>query len=94
MFPILGPFLKDNKSFLENVKEVNDFIKVTFTKYLQVLDKNDQRSFIDAFLVKQQEVVECQQPPCITSLLFQAFSLNTHILLYALLHGPGDTKLD
>ncbi|NP_001316427.1 cytochrome P450 2AC1 [Gallus gallus] len=55
MFPILGPFLKDNKSFLENVKEVNDFIKVTFTKYLQVLDKNDQRSFIDAFLVKQQE---------------------------------------
>ncbi|POI26631.1 hypothetical protein CIB84_009620 [Bambusicola thoracicus] len=55
MFPILGPFLKDKKSFLENLKEVNDFIKVTFTKYLQVLDKNDQRSFIDAFLVKQQE---------------------------------------
>ncbi|XP_072187780.1 cytochrome P450 2K1-like [Excalfactoria chinensis] len=55
MFPILGFFLKANKSFVENTKEINNFIKVTFTKYLKVLDTNDQRSFIDAFLVKQQE---------------------------------------
>ncbi|XP_015715388.1 cytochrome P450 2K6-like [Coturnix japonica] len=55
MFPILGFFLKANKSFVENLREINDFIKVTFTKYLKVLDTNDQRSFIDAFLVKQQE---------------------------------------
>ncbi|NXJ13791.1 CP2K6 protein, partial [Odontophorus gujanensis] len=55
LFPILGCFLKDTKSFLQNVKEFNDFIKVTFSKYLKVLDRNDQRSFIDAFLVRQQE---------------------------------------
>uniref|UniRef100_A0A803YM35 CP2K6 protein n=1 Tax=Meleagris gallopavo TaxID=9103 RepID=A0A803YM35_MELGA len=55
MFPILGLFLKDKNHFLENLKEVNNFIKDTFTKYLKVLDKNDQRSFIDAFLVRQQE---------------------------------------
>uniref|UniRef100_A0A8C9FXD6 Uncharacterized protein n=1 Tax=Pavo cristatus TaxID=9049 RepID=A0A8C9FXD6_PAVCR len=50
MFPILGFFLKATKSFLQNLKEVNDFIKATFTKHLKVLDRNDQRSFIDAFL--------------------------------------------
>ncbi|XP_021248476.1 cytochrome P450 2K4-like [Numida meleagris] len=55
VFPILGFFLKNSKSFIENVKEFNDFIRVTFTKYLKVLDRNDQRSFIDAFLVRQQE---------------------------------------
>ncbi|XP_048791296.1 cytochrome P450 2K6-like isoform X3 [Lagopus muta] len=54
-FPILGFFLKAQKKFTENVKEVNNFIKDTFTKYLKVLDRNDQRSFIDAFLVRQQE---------------------------------------
>ncbi|OXB74099.1 UNVERIFIED_CONTAM: hypothetical protein H355_015230 [Colinus virginianus] len=55
LFPILGCFLKDSKSFLQNVKEIHDFVKVTFSKYLKVLDRNDQRSFIDAFLVRQQE---------------------------------------
>ncbi|XP_032040657.1 cytochrome P450 2K6-like [Aythya fuligula] len=55
MFPALGFFLKDRKAFLENVKEVNAFIKVTFIEHLKVLDRNDQRSFIDAFLVRQQE---------------------------------------
>ncbi|XP_031467992.1 cytochrome P450 2K4-like, partial [Phasianus colchicus] len=55
MFPILGFFLKDKKNFLENAEVFNDFIKDTFTKYLKVLDRNDQRSFIDAFLVRQQE---------------------------------------
>uniref|UniRef100_A0A8C3C825 Cytochrome P450 n=1 Tax=Cairina moschata TaxID=8855 RepID=A0A8C3C825_CAIMO len=55
IFPALGFFLKDRKAFLENMKEVNAFIKVTFIEHLKVLDRNDQRSFIDAFLVKQQE---------------------------------------
>ncbi|NXC48134.1 CP2K6 protein, partial [Penelope pileata] len=55
VFPILGFFLKDHKTFLENMKELNDFVKVTFTDYLKVLDRNDMRSFIDAFLVRQQE---------------------------------------
>ncbi|XP_042692853.1 cytochrome P450 2K6-like [Centrocercus urophasianus] len=54
-FPILGFFLKAPQKFIENVKEVNNFIKDTFTKYLKVLDRNDQRSFIDACLVRQKE---------------------------------------
>ncbi|NXI68005.1 CP2K6 protein, partial [Anseranas semipalmata] len=55
MFPVLGFFLKDRKTFLENMKEVNTFIKVTFIEHLKVLDRNDQRSFIDTFLIRQQE---------------------------------------
>eukprot|EP00075_Anas_platyrhynchos_P001016 XP_005014115.2 cytochrome P450 2K6 [Anas platyrhynchos] len=55
MFPALGFFLKDRKAFIENMKEVNAFIKATFIEHLKVLDRNDQRSFIDAFLVRQQE---------------------------------------
>nr|XP_009936501.1 PREDICTED: cytochrome P450 2K4-like [Opisthocomus hoazin] len=55
MFPVLGFLLKDHKIFIRNVEEVNAFIKVTFIEHLKALDRNDQRSFIDAFLVKQQE---------------------------------------
>ncbi|CAH2245823.1 cytochrome P450 2K6-like, partial [Pelobates cultripes] len=40
----------------KNVKEVNDFITKTFVEYLKELDLNDQRSFIDAFLIRQKEV--------------------------------------
>ncbi|NXW65845.1 CP2K6 protein, partial [Eurystomus gularis] len=54
-FPVLGFLLKDHKIFIQNVKEINAFIKTTFIKHLQVLDRNDQRSFIDTFLVRQQE---------------------------------------
>ncbi|NXP44970.1 CP2K1 protein, partial [Heliornis fulica] len=55
MFPILGFLLKDHKIFIQNVKEINAFIKVTFIEHLKALDRNDQRSFIDTFLVRQQE---------------------------------------
>ncbi|XP_075606558.1 cytochrome P450 2K4 isoform X2 [Balearica regulorum gibbericeps] len=55
MFPVLGFLLKDHKIFIQNVKEINAFIKVTFIEHLKALDRNDQRSFIDTFLVRQQE---------------------------------------
>ncbi|XP_010003190.1 PREDICTED: cytochrome P450 2K4-like [Chaetura pelagica] len=55
MFPALGFLLKDHKNFLQNVKELNAFIQVTFIEHLKNLDRNDQRSFIDTFLVRQQE---------------------------------------
>ncbi|KFQ72932.1 Cytochrome P450 2K1, partial [Phaethon lepturus] len=54
-FPVLGFLLKDHKIFIQNVKEINTFIKVTFIEHLKTLDRNDQRSFIDTFLVRQQE---------------------------------------
>ncbi|NWX19549.1 CP2K6 protein, partial [Aegotheles bennettii] len=55
MFPVLGFLLKDHKIFMHNSKEIGDFIKVTFIEHLKTLDRNDQRSFIDTFLVRQQE---------------------------------------
>ncbi|KFQ99209.1 Cytochrome P450 2K1, partial [Nipponia nippon] len=55
IFPLLGFLLKDHKFFIQNVKEINAFIKVTFIEHLKALDRNDQRSFIDTFLVRQQE---------------------------------------
>ncbi|NXX56674.1 CP2K6 protein, partial [Scopus umbretta] len=55
MFPVFGFLLKDHKIFIQNVKEISAFIKVTFIEHLKALDRNDQRSFIDSFLVRQQE---------------------------------------
>ncbi|NXE74874.1 CP2K6 protein, partial [Cochlearius cochlearius] len=55
MFPVLGFLLKNHKIFIKNVKEMRAFVKVTFIEHLKTLDRNDQRSFIDTFLVRQQE---------------------------------------
>ncbi|NWI95394.1 CP2K6 protein, partial [Pitta sordida] len=55
IFPYLGFLLGAKKTILQNRDELHDFIKVTFVEQLKNLDKNDQRNFIDAFLVKQQE---------------------------------------
>ncbi|KAL2306970.1 hypothetical protein Nmel_004919 [Mimus melanotis] len=68
IFPYLGFLLRANKAILRNRDEFHAFLRVTFVEYLKNLDKNDQRSFIDAFLVKQQEMVSvntkiCQHSP-------------------------------
>uniref|UniRef100_A0A8C3S6Y7 Cytochrome P450 n=1 Tax=Chelydra serpentina TaxID=8475 RepID=A0A8C3S6Y7_CHESE len=55
MFPALGFLLRNYKILLHNTSELHSFIRLTFIERLKELDKNDQRSFIDAFLVKQQE---------------------------------------
>nr|XP_009674369.1 PREDICTED: cytochrome P450 2K1-like [Struthio camelus australis] len=55
IFPVFGIFLKDHKTIVKNREEVGAFVKATFTEHLKTLDKNDQRSFIDTFLVRQQE---------------------------------------
>ncbi|NXI98447.1 CP2K1 protein, partial [Psophia crepitans] len=55
IFPHLGFLLRANKTLLQNRDEFHAYVKVTFVEHLKTLDKNDQRSFIDAFLVKQQE---------------------------------------
>ncbi|XP_067150960.1 cytochrome P450 2K6-like [Apteryx mantelli] len=54
-FPALGFLLKDRKTIVNNRDEIGAFIKVTFIEHLKTLDRNDQRSFIDTFLVRQQE---------------------------------------
>ncbi|NXF32816.1 CP2K1 protein, partial [Nyctibius bracteatus] len=55
IFPHLGFLLRANKTLLQNRDEFHAYVQVTFIEHLKTLDKNDQRSFIDAFLVKQQE---------------------------------------
>nr|XP_056712811.1 cytochrome P450 2K4-like [Euleptes europaea] len=55
MFPALGFLSGGRKAVLENTDEFHTFIKATFIKHLKELDVNDQRSFIDAFLIRQQE---------------------------------------
>ncbi|NWU92896.1 CP2K1 protein, partial [Upupa epops] len=55
LFPVLGFLLKDHKIFRKNTEEFNAFIKATFIEHLKALDRNDQRSFIDTFLVRQQQ---------------------------------------
>ncbi|XP_060086897.1 cytochrome P450 2K6-like [Heteronotia binoei] len=55
MFPALGFLSGGRKTMLKNRDELYDFIQATFIEHLKELDVNDQRSFIDAFLIQQQE---------------------------------------
>ncbi|XP_006882180.1 PREDICTED: cytochrome P450 2K1-like [Elephantulus edwardii] len=55
MFPVLGCLLQSHKTVLRNVKELFSFIRMTFLHHRHKLDKNDPRSLIDVFLVRQQE---------------------------------------
>nr|XP_056712808.1 cytochrome P450 2K6-like [Euleptes europaea] len=55
MFPALGFLSGGRKTVLHNRDEFFAFIQATFIERLKELDENDQRSFIDAFLVRQQE---------------------------------------
>uniref|UniRef100_A0A670HVA8 Cytochrome P450 family 2 subfamily W member 1 n=1 Tax=Podarcis muralis TaxID=64176 RepID=A0A670HVA8_PODMU len=55
MFPALGFLLGARKTIIQNRDEVFAFINATFIKHLRDLDENDQRSFIDSFLIRQQE---------------------------------------
>lgn len=57
MFPALGFLFGAWKTVLNNRKEVHEFINSTFIEHLKDLDKNDQRSLIDSFLIQQQEVM-------------------------------------
>ncbi|XP_072860338.2 cytochrome P450 2K1 [Pogona vitticeps] len=55
MFPALGFLFGARKTLLKNRDELHAFITATFINHLKDLDKNDQRSFIDTFLIQQQE---------------------------------------
>ncbi|KAM3931026.1 cytochrome P450 2K6-like [Leptodactylus fuscus] len=55
MFPFIEMFPGSHKTIVKNVDELCDFITKTFIEHLKNLDENDQRSFIDAFLVRQKE---------------------------------------
>ncbi|XP_060119043.1 cytochrome P450 2K6-like [Heteronotia binoei] len=55
MFPVLGFLSGGRKIVLKNRDEMYAFVKDTFVEHLKDLDANDQRNFIDAFLIQQQE---------------------------------------
>ncbi|KAM3930520.1 cytochrome P450 2B11-like [Leptodactylus fuscus] len=55
-FPLLMGWLPGaHRKFFRNIRELQKFIRATFTKQKKELDINDPRNFIDAFLAKQQE---------------------------------------
>uniref|UniRef100_A0A6I8SB94 Cytochrome P450 2K1 n=1 Tax=Xenopus tropicalis TaxID=8364 RepID=A0A6I8SB94_XENTR len=58
VFPILRFFPGDRNKLLKNLKELHCFLRETFMKHLKVLERDDQRGYIDAFLVKQLEEKE------------------------------------
>lgn len=62
MFPLFGFLSGARNILLNNKKELFGFIKTTFIEHLKTLDENDQRSFIDSFLVRQAEVRKCFMP--------------------------------
>ncbi|XP_060118807.1 cytochrome P450 2K6-like [Heteronotia binoei] len=55
LFPVLGFLFESHKAFIKNIKELHAFTQATSVEHLKQLDVNDQRSFIDAFLIQQQE---------------------------------------
>ncbi|KAM9316375.1 cytochrome P450 2G1-like [Gastrophryne carolinensis] len=55
MFPCLRFLPGAHKTVLKHINELKEFIMKTFVKHMRNLDENDQRSFIDAYLVKQKE---------------------------------------
>ncbi|KAL7991372.1 hypothetical protein Chor_015628, partial [Crotalus horridus] len=55
VFPKLGFLLGARKKIMKNRKEFHDFIRATFLENLKEFDENNQRSFIDAFLLQQKE---------------------------------------
>ncbi|XP_062915649.1 uncharacterized protein LOC134352289 [Mobula hypostoma] len=55
-FPILGFLPGSHKKMLKNQNLTFEFVKNFVTKNYQTLDANDPRSFIDMFMLKQQQV--------------------------------------
>ncbi|KAM3852582.1 cytochrome P450 2K1-like [Vipera latastei] len=55
LFPNLGFLFGARKTIMKNEKELQDFIQTTFIEYRQDLDENDQRNFIETFLVRQRQ---------------------------------------
>ncbi|KAM8953573.1 cytochrome P450 2K4-like [Pelodytes ibericus] len=55
MFTIFGYFPGEHLKVKKNIDELHEFLRNTFFKHLKDLDRDDQRSFIDVFLVKQQQ---------------------------------------
>ncbi|XP_078096813.1 cytochrome P450 2K1-like [Mustelus asterias] len=54
-FPFLGFLPGSHKTFFSNTEENIAYLKTLFINHHQNLDENDLRSFIDAFMLRQQQ---------------------------------------
>ncbi|XP_051774959.1 cytochrome P450 2K6-like [Erpetoichthys calabaricus] len=54
MYPFLGFLLSDLKRAAENITEFRKYFNIVYYDHKDKVDKNDLRSFTDAFLLKQQ----------------------------------------
>ncbi|XP_068089319.1 cytochrome P450 2K6-like [Hyperolius riggenbachi] len=59
-FPVLHYLSSGRRKVMKNIEDLQNFFKTEFVDRLKQLDRDDQRGFIDAFLIKQQE--ECNDP--------------------------------
>ncbi|XP_069830383.1 uncharacterized protein [Dendropsophus ebraccatus] len=53
--PFFGFLPGGQREVKKNIKELFEFIRRTFVEHLKNLDENDQKSFIDTYLVRQKE---------------------------------------
>ncbi|KAM5164342.1 cytochrome P450 2B11-like [Mantella aurantiaca] len=55
-FPrLIGLLPGSHQTVIQNIEHIQEIIRKEFTKQEKILDVNDQRTFIEAFLAKQQE---------------------------------------
>ncbi|XP_072263486.1 cytochrome P450 2K4-like isoform X2 [Pyxicephalus adspersus] len=54
-FPIFYYLCNAHNKVMKNIEDIHNFLKTEFVEHLKGLDRDDQRGFIDAFLVKQEE---------------------------------------
>ncbi|KAG9463281.1 hypothetical protein GDO78_022049 [Eleutherodactylus coqui] len=55
VLPFFQYLPRTNIKIKKNIKELLTFFKKKIAEHLKTLDKNDQRGFVDAFLIKQEE---------------------------------------
>lgn len=56
-YPSLGFLSGASKTVLQNISELNAFLQKLFQEHKEELNENDLTGFVDAFLVKQKQVL-------------------------------------
>lgn len=56
-YPSLGFLSGASKTVLQNVSELNAFLQKLFQEHKDVFNENNLTGFVDAFLMKQQQVL-------------------------------------
>ncbi|KAM5163934.1 cytochrome P450 2K4-like [Mantella aurantiaca] len=54
-FPMFYYLCGTHSRVMQNIDDIHNFLKTEFVEHLKGLDRDDQRGFVDAFLIKQEE---------------------------------------